>query len=387
MIALKSLASGSHDDLFKEFGFDSKKATFEAERYLGKPMKPRKNSEVTQSRLDRPPVMTENPFAQDLTDLSANDAADFFSQLGSAPKPEPEKPKKEELSVEKNASQEFMANTNPNHLLQETVSRNANWNEGHENLIKKNLMIGNLQYAAEVALKCGRTTAALLIAERGGPDLYEDIKQRYFELEKDTFVTSVIQPINNRDLSTLTNAENLRIAAGQPDGIPQATNWKENIAYLMSYFEGSVNERNQIIKEMGDVLLEQREISAAIVCYILSKHVSEVLNIWKRRAIHHIQRKEATREDALADLLKKIILMKLALESCNTPVSVITSNEDFNQILAEVGNYLTSDERAAISCMKYLSMSSPNSSLEVEMLKERLYQAHIVAMTGIVQPP
>ena len=79
--------------------------------------------------------------------------------------------------------------------------------------------------------------------------------------------------------------------------------------------------------------------------------------------------------------------MKLALESCNTPVSVITSNEDFNQILAEVGNYLTSDERAAISCMKYLSMSSPNSSLEVEMLKERLYQAHIVAMTGIVQPP
>ena len=69
-----------------------------------------------------------------------------------------------------------MAITNPNHLLQETVSRNANWNEGHENLIKKNLMIGNLQYAAEVALKCGRTTAALLIAERGGPDLYEDIK-------------------------------------------------------------------------------------------------------------------------------------------------------------------------------------------------------------------
>jgi hypothetical protein len=32
-------------------------------------------------------------------------------------------------------------------------------------MIKNNLMLGNLQYAAEVALKSGRTTEALLIAE------------------------------------------------------------------------------------------------------------------------------------------------------------------------------------------------------------------------------
>ena len=70
MIALKSLATGSQDDLFKEFGFDNKKVTFEAERYLGKPMKPSNSVDATQSRLDRPPVMTENPFASDLTDLS-----------------------------------------------------------------------------------------------------------------------------------------------------------------------------------------------------------------------------------------------------------------------------------------------------------------------------
>ena len=56
----------------------------------------------------------------------------------------------------------------------------------------------------------------------------------------------------------------------------------------MSYFEGSEAERNDIVKEMGDVLLEQRDISAAIVCYILSMNIKEVLNIWKKRAIHHI---------------------------------------------------------------------------------------------------
>ena len=36
MIALKSLSTGSQEDLFKEFGFDGKKVTFEAERFLGK---------------------------------------------------------------------------------------------------------------------------------------------------------------------------------------------------------------------------------------------------------------------------------------------------------------------------------------------------------------
>ena len=81
MIALKSLASGSQEDLFKEFGFDTNKVTFEAERFLGKQIT--KKSEDPKSRLDKPPVVTENPFAKDLTDLSAEGAADFFNQLGS----------------------------------------------------------------------------------------------------------------------------------------------------------------------------------------------------------------------------------------------------------------------------------------------------------------
>ena len=54
---------------------------------------------------------------------------------------------------------------------------------------------------------------------------------------------------------------------------------------------------------MGDALVEQRDISSAIVCFILSQNIDKVLNIWKSRAIHYIQRKEMTREAALADLL------------------------------------------------------------------------------------
>jgi len=40
-----------------------------------------------------------------------------------------------------------------------------------------------------------------MIAERGGPELYEMIKERYFESEKDSFITTVIRSINENDLS------------------------------------------------------------------------------------------------------------------------------------------------------------------------------------------
>ena len=87
MIALKSLSTGNQEDLFKEFGFDTKKVTFEAERFLGKQItqKTGEDSGKHHSRLDKPSLVTENPFATELTDLSEVDAANFFDQLGSQP--------------------------------------------------------------------------------------------------------------------------------------------------------------------------------------------------------------------------------------------------------------------------------------------------------------
>ena len=53
MVALKSLSTNSQDELFKEFGFDSKKVTFEAERYLGKEINVNKKpDDAAASRLD-----------------------------------------------------------------------------------------------------------------------------------------------------------------------------------------------------------------------------------------------------------------------------------------------------------------------------------------------
>ena len=53
-------------------------------------------------------------------------------------------------------------------FITETISKNSNWDEGAEGIIKRNLLVGNLEFAAEVALKSGRTVEAFLIAEAGG---------------------------------------------------------------------------------------------------------------------------------------------------------------------------------------------------------------------------
>ena len=128
-----------------------------------------------------------------------------------------------------------------------------------------------------------------------------------------------------------------------------------------------------------------REISAAIVCYILSQSVYDVLDLWKRRALHAMANKEITREQCLFDLLQKFVLFRLALESCGSR-SGLEANEDFNIVLAEVGRYMTSSEDAATMFMKFfLQSTQPNQ--EVASLKDRIYQAHEFAMQGRAPRP
>lgn len=109
--------------------------------------------------------------------LSAEGAADFFSQLGQKDTAPPTATESSASDVTRQQSSDFDARPSGNpsrqNIVQETISRNTNWDEGSEGIIKQNLLIGELEYAAQVALKAGRSTEALLIAEAGGQDLYD----------------------------------------------------------------------------------------------------------------------------------------------------------------------------------------------------------------------
>ena len=79
--------------------------------------------------------------------------------------------------------------------MQETVSRNVNWNSGVERIIKENLIIGNYDGSIDCALKCGRTAEALLIAYSQGSDLFEKTVKAFFTASTDLFMKNVLKNI------------------------------------------------------------------------------------------------------------------------------------------------------------------------------------------------
>ena len=138
--------------------------------------------------------------------MTAESAADFFSELGSRSNNAP--PAQAKGNQNNNNSEELKVEEEPNQpklqMVTETISRNTNWDEGVEGIIKRNLLIGNLEYAAEVALKAGRTTEALLIADAGGEQLFEKIKEEYFSnICKDSYVKVFIKSIVQDDFKEL----------------------------------------------------------------------------------------------------------------------------------------------------------------------------------------
>lgn len=97
-------------------------------------------------------------------------------------------------------------------------------------------MVGNLEYAAQVALKCGRSTEALLIAEAGGKELYEQIKEEFFSQHKDTFVKNIINSISKNDFSDMIETS--------------ACSWKETLAYMIAYEDD--DKIKEVAKDLGD---------------------------------------------------------------------------------------------------------------------------------------
>jgi len=70
-----------------------------------------------------------------------------------------------------------------------------------------------------------------------------------------------------------------------------------------------------MIFELGEKLLANRDLNAAIVCYILSNSVSKVLDLWKKRSLHRMANLQPgqTRESVLVELFERLILFRNVL--------------------------------------------------------------------------
>ena len=128
-VTMRSLCTKNFDSLFALLDIDKEKVFTEAERFTGK-KKAKKAHKSEQNKTQK----------DNLSNLDASQATDFFASLAETSDKLLEQ--KEERKIEAKFSE-----------IKETISRNSNWDESAEGIIKRNLLIGNVEGAAECALK------------------------------------------------------------------------------------------------------------------------------------------------------------------------------------------------------------------------------------------
>ena len=224
---LKSLANKNYDALFTLLNIDKDDVFDEAVRFSGKKKNKPKNNKHDST------LKTHGG----LEGLDAKQANTFFEDLAKNTDKREEEKKTEVKVVGK--------------VSQETVSRNANWDEGAEGIIKRNLLIGNVEGAAECAFKCGRVAEALLLAlQAPNEETFDRIKEDFFLHSKDNFVKTVIKGISDNEIEKLV--EELAVS-----------NWKEALAYTLSYT--SEDKIPQYVEKIAEIVLKKRDVNSAII--------------------------------------------------------------------------------------------------------------------------
>ena len=276
--------------------------------------------------------------------MTAESAFDFFNQLGAqagVPKAPPQ-------AVEEHKQPEVHTTA----TTTETVSRNANWDEGLEGTIKRSLLIGNLEHAAEVCLKAGRTTEALLIAEAGGEALFNKIKEDYFaNYCKDGFVKLQLRSIVNDDFSEL---------------VPALKNWKEALAYLLAYVEEPRERQTQVHELAEELLTKRKDINSAIACYLLAEADETVVDLWKKRVLY-LMKKGHDRTECLFHLFEKCVLLR-AVTKRAAPL------RDFDLALTDVAEFLAGEDMSDLA-LKFLDAFGNSQQSNVALIKDRVFNS------------
>lgn len=307
------LQSKSSSAILEALGFDPAKITKETEKFTGK----------KKTKLEEKKVKRVDPIASFTSErMSENEVEDFFNSAGQQPKAvnKPESPKQTQAFEFKQT-------------VSETISRNSNWDEGGERLIKENLLINNLESAIDCALACGRTAEALIIAEQGGRDLFERTKQAVLGLSKDLFLRTSFSKLISKDCSVLIQE------------IP-LDKWQEALALCLTH---SPDDLERLSDDLGSRLLSERSLDyAASACFILARQFEKVLHLWISRA-----RKQLNRHNRLY-VFQELVAKTLALrEACKHRTSSDRQDRlvlEFVELLVAEGLLDEAVESVSLGC-------------------------------------
>ena len=237
----------------------------------------------------------------------------------------------------------------PNTITENKV-RNINWNVGNEKLVKKSLLIGDLESAVELLFKNERYSEALLVASMQ-PELFEKAKENYFKNNGDLFVKSFFPAIINRNFEMLFEY-NLR-------------DWKEYLLYAKTYL--NQNDFQQFAEKLGDKLSTFPDIYPALTSYILSGKIDKLLDLLYSNYQKELD-KEVDKNELLQNTYQYIILTYKILIGDSRGFS----NLNANKVLYEYCLLLIR-EGLNLEAGKCLNSIRGNNNTQIEELYDRLY--------------
>ena len=319
--ALKSVYEKNIDIFFNEIGLNRDEFSNEISSALG----------ITKKKDNMPKLYMPPP----------EESAEDLNELFNAPV---------EKEVQRKISGPSKETEMPNTITEEII-KNTNWSVGNEKIIKKSLLIGDLESAVQLLFKNNRCAEALLIASTK-PELFEKAKEMYFAKENDLFVKSIFPAIINNNFDLLFDYNVFK-------------EWKEYLFYVNTY---STNE--QIFKnfadKLGDKLASNPDIYLSLVCYILSGQYDKIINL-----IYNSYNKEVDKTNDKSELMQNLFEQ---VQLVNKIINVNgNSNEIFNKIIYNYCLLLVKEGLNAEASRYLINIYKNSGDNFIQELYERLY--------------
>ena len=233
-------------------------------------------------------------------------------------------------------------------IITEENKKNINWNVGNESIIKKSLLLGNIENAVKLLFKNNRYCEALLLASTN-QELFLKAKEFYFSKEKDLFVKSIFPIIINKNFKFLFDYNITK-------------EWKESLIYVNTYLE---NQFKNFAEELGDKLCIYNENFPSLICFILAENFEKAMDM-----LYNSYKKEIENTQDKKELLLKLFDEAYILNQILNKRKYL--NKIFNQIIYKYVLLLV-QEGLIDEVIKYLIKIKDLGNEYINELYERVY--------------
>ncbi|CAG8591763.1 13128_t:CDS:10 [Ambispora gerdemannii] len=262
----------------------------------------------------------------------------------------------------------------------------------YDKLVTRSIVLGDFESAVNLCLEANRLSDALVLAGFGGPELLQRTQKIYFERCASTVpYLRLLQSIVSGDLSDIVYNADL-------------SEWQEVVVVLCTFargeeFAGLCNSLGQRLEEQYRKLqstFETEEVKAqalryrrsAVLCYLGSGNLENVVNIWiaeqeeEEQDKEHLDSPYSYHAKTLQNLIEKVTVFRKAIDYLAT---LYQKYAEYAAILAAQGRLSSALKYISLIPLEYQSDDTQELQDSLTIIRERIYNSGVDV--GNTKPP